>query len=62
MRKIWVKVDPWDKKLVTTAIEGGVPGLRAAMTSAFPVSAPIATPPPSDFASVIRSGSIPKCW
>ncbi len=23
MRKIWVKVDPWDKKLVTTALEGG---------------------------------------
>lgn len=27
MRKIWVKIDPWDKKLVTTAIEGGVDGL-----------------------------------
>jgi 3-dehydroquinate synthase II len=23
MRTIWVKVDPWDKKLVTTALEGG---------------------------------------
>lgn len=23
MRKIWVKVDPWNKKLVTTALEGG---------------------------------------
>ncbi len=23
MRKIWVKVDPWDKNLVTTALEGG---------------------------------------
>ncbi|MFZ2631721.1 MAG: 3-dehydroquinate synthase II [Desulfosalsimonadaceae bacterium] len=23
MRKIWVKIDPWDKELVTTAIEGG---------------------------------------
>jgi len=23
MRKIWVKVDPWDKKIVTTALEGG---------------------------------------
>jgi len=27
MRKIWVKVDPWDKKLVTTALEGGADGL-----------------------------------
>ena len=27
MRKIWVKIDPWDKKLVTTAIEGGVDGV-----------------------------------
>jgi 3-dehydroquinate synthase II len=27
MRKIWVKVDPWDKKLVTTAIEGGADGV-----------------------------------
>jgi len=27
MRKIWVKVDPWDKKLVTTAIEGGADGI-----------------------------------
>ena len=23
MRKIWVKVDPWDKNIVTTALEGG---------------------------------------
>ena len=23
MRSIWVKVDPWDKDMVTTAIEGG---------------------------------------
>jgi 3-dehydroquinate synthase II len=23
MRKIWVKIDPWDKKIVTTALEGG---------------------------------------
>ncbi len=27
MRKIWVKIDPWDKKLVTTALEGGADGL-----------------------------------
>ncbi len=27
MRKIWVKIDPWDKDLVTTAIEGGVDGI-----------------------------------
>ena len=27
MRKIWVKVDPWDKSLVTTALEGGVDGI-----------------------------------
>ncbi|MBA3028680.1 MAG: 3-dehydroquinate synthase II [Desulfobacteraceae bacterium] len=27
MRKIWVKVDPWDKDLVTTALEGGVDGI-----------------------------------
>ena len=27
MRKIWVKIDPWDKQLVTTAIEGGADGL-----------------------------------
>ncbi|MFP4454021.1 MAG: 3-dehydroquinate synthase II [Desulfobacterales bacterium] len=26
-RKIWVKVDPWDKKLATTALEGGADGL-----------------------------------
>ena len=27
MRKIWVKVDPWDKDIVTTALEGGVDGI-----------------------------------
>ena len=27
MRKIWVKIDPWNKNLVTIAIEGGVDGL-----------------------------------
>lgn len=27
MRKIWVKIDPWDKKMVTTAIEGGADGI-----------------------------------
>jgi 3-dehydroquinate synthase II len=27
MRKIWVRVDPWDKKLVTTALEGGANGI-----------------------------------
>jgi len=27
MRKIWVKVDPWDKKMVTTALEGGADGV-----------------------------------
>lgn len=27
MRKIWVKIDPWDKELVTTAIEGGADGV-----------------------------------
>ncbi len=27
MRKVWVKIDPWDKKLVTTAIEGGADGV-----------------------------------
>ena len=27
MRKIWIKVDPWDKKIVTTALEGGADGL-----------------------------------
>lgn len=26
-RTIWVKVDPWDKKLVTTALEGGADGV-----------------------------------
>jgi 3-dehydroquinate synthase II len=27
MRKIWVKVDPWDKAMVTTALEGGADGI-----------------------------------
>ncbi len=27
MRKIWVKIDPWDKQMATTAIEGGADGL-----------------------------------
>ncbi len=27
MRKIWVKVDPWDKDVVTTALEGGADGI-----------------------------------
>ena len=27
MRKIWVRVDPWNKKMVTTALEGGVDGV-----------------------------------
>ncbi|MBW2406212.1 MAG: 3-dehydroquinate synthase II [Deltaproteobacteria bacterium] len=27
MRKIWVKVDPWDKKIVTTSLEGGADGI-----------------------------------
>ena len=27
MRKIWVRVDPWDKKIVTTALEGGADGI-----------------------------------
>jgi 3-dehydroquinate synthase II len=27
MRKIWVKADPWNKDIVTTAIEGGVDGI-----------------------------------
>lgn len=27
MRKIWVKVDPWDKELVTTALESGADGI-----------------------------------
>ncbi len=27
MRKIWVKIDPWDKKMVTTALEGGADGV-----------------------------------
>ena len=27
MRKIWVKVDPWDREMVTAALEGGADGL-----------------------------------
>ncbi|MBF0120925.1 MAG: 3-dehydroquinate synthase II [Desulfobacterales bacterium] len=27
MRKIWVKVEPWDKEMVTTALEGGADGV-----------------------------------
>ncbi len=27
MRKVWVKVDPWDKDIVTTALEGGADGI-----------------------------------
>lgn len=27
MRKIWIKIDPWDKKMVTTALEGGADGV-----------------------------------
>jgi len=27
MRKIWVNVDPWDKSIVTTALEGGADGI-----------------------------------
>ncbi len=27
MRKIWVKADPWDKDIVTTALEGGADGV-----------------------------------
>jgi 3-dehydroquinate synthase II len=27
MKEIWVKIDPWDKELVTTAIEGGADAL-----------------------------------
>lgn len=27
MRKIWIKIDPWNKKLVTTALEGGADGI-----------------------------------
>jgi 3-dehydroquinate synthase II len=27
MRKLWVKVDPWDKKMVTTSLEGGADGI-----------------------------------
>lgn len=27
MRKIWVRIDPWDKRMVTTALEGGADGI-----------------------------------
>jgi len=27
MRKIWVNIDPWDKDMVTTALEGGADGI-----------------------------------
>jgi 3-dehydroquinate synthase II len=27
MRKIWIKIDPWDKEIVTTALEGGADGV-----------------------------------
>lgn len=27
MRKIWIKIDPWNKKMVTTALEGGADGV-----------------------------------
>jgi len=27
MRKIWIEVDPWDKNIVTTALEGGADGI-----------------------------------
>ena len=27
MKQIWVKVDPWEKKLVTTALESGADAL-----------------------------------
>jgi len=27
MKKIWVRVDPWNKKMVTTALEGGADGI-----------------------------------
>jgi len=30
MRKIWVKVDPWDKELILTALEGGADGIMVA--------------------------------
>ena len=30
MRKIWVNADPWNKKIVTTALEGGVDGILVA--------------------------------
>jgi len=27
MRKIWIKIDPWNKDFVTTALEGGADAL-----------------------------------
>ena len=27
MKKIWVNIDPWNKEMVTTALEGGADGL-----------------------------------
>ncbi|MEW5734430.1 MAG: 3-dehydroquinate synthase II [Thermodesulfobacteriota bacterium] len=30
MKTVWVKVDPWDKKLVTTALEGGADAVMTA--------------------------------
>ena len=27
MQKIWVRIDPWEKDMVTAAIEGGADGL-----------------------------------
>ena len=27
MRKIWIKIDPWNKEMVTTALEGGADGV-----------------------------------
>lgn len=29
MRKIWVRIDPWDKDMVTTALEGGAAAIMA---------------------------------
>ena len=29
MRTIWVKIDPWDKDMATTAIENGADGIMA---------------------------------
>ncbi len=48
MKQIWVKVDPWDKKLVTTALECGadavwVPAGRAAGRQS-PGAGPVVAP------------------